>query len=144
MRKKTDEFTADTWYNLRRSLVVDDSAAMRELIGLTLKRQSLDITTCESGSAAVNQCLLKVFDIIFLDIEMPDVDGFETARRVRKIKGTEKTYIVAVTACSVTPAFIQDCMEAGINDCLVKPLQESILRKRLNLWGNLKQCGALL
>lgn len=132
------------WDNISNTLIVDDSPTMRELISLTLQRNDLTTTVCESGKEALNFCMLGTYDVVFLDIEMPEMNGFDTARNIRKMSNTGNTYIVAVTAKAVTKQFIDQCIASGINDCLVKPLQEDVLRKRLALWGKLKRQNMLI
>lgn len=134
----------EAWSNLKSTLVVDDSATMRELVAATVRRQGLDTEICDGAPQALTLCAVRSFDIIFLDIEMPGMDGFQLAEALRALPMTKHSYIVAVTAKSVNKEFIQRCVQSGINDCIVKPMKEDVLRKRLACWGPLKKAGKLI
>jgi CheY-like chemotaxis protein/HPt (histidine-containing phosphotransfer) domain-containing protein len=104
-------------------LVVDDSAVNREVAQEALARLGAQVMLLDSGRAALEAFHRKRFDLILMDGSMPDLDGFETTRRMRTIEGAEgrsATPIVALTA-HVVGVQADAWMQAGMNDILTKP-----------------------
>lgn len=77
-----DEEAEPVW-NGRRVLCVDDNENNRRIADLLLSKFGLDVTTCASGAEALDLCGIETFDLILMDIVMPDMDGIETLRRLR-------------------------------------------------------------
>jgi PAS domain S-box-containing protein len=107
----------------KRVLLADDDSVNR-LLGKTILDKfncHYDIANC--GEEAIEKLKASAYDIILLDIHMPDVNGLEVAKFLRRMKGDEATKIIAVTA-----AFMQhdlkEFYEHGINDFLIKPFKE--------------------
>jgi CheY-like chemotaxis protein len=74
------------------------------------------------------------FDLVFMDWQMPELDGLEVTRRIRRIEGdTRHTPIVALTA-NAAPGFRETCLAAGVDDYLSKPYTESALAAVLGYW----------
>ncbi|PKO40266.1 MAG: hypothetical protein CVU33_02745 [Betaproteobacteria bacterium HGW-Betaproteobacteria-6] len=110
----------------RTVLIVDDEPVNREIAQFLLKDVGLLVETAEDGAQAVSMALEKTYTLIFMDMEMPNVDGLEATRQIRKMLLHHDTPIVAMTA----NAFAEDrrsCFEAGMNDFLSKPFNPDIL-----------------
>lgn len=113
-------------------LAVDDNAVGRKLITTMLESKVEHVMSCDSGKKALELTKKYLFDIIFMDVQMPILDGIETARYIRqKIPLNAKTMVVAVTAY-VLPGDRAYLLEQGMSAYLAKPVQEekllSILR----------------
>lgn len=113
-----------------RVLIVDDMEDNRNLISLLLSRLGLEIDTAENGRVALEKIPEGNFDLILLDMQMPEVDGREVARTLRAEGSTIP--IIAVTA-SFLDESLQENLKAGCDYCLSKPfrreeLVESVLR----------------
>ncbi len=105
-----------------RVLVVDDHDINRRAVELILAPLGCDISTAADGLAALRQCEAAAFDVIFMDVRMPELDGRETTRRLRA--GTSPnatTPVIAVTA-DTAPDDIAACMAAGMDYFVSKPL----------------------
>jgi signal transduction histidine kinase/ActR/RegA family two-component response regulator len=105
-----------------RVLVVDDHDINRRAVELILAPLGCDISTAADGMAALRQCDTAAFDVIFMDVRMPELDGRETTRRLRA--GTSPnatTPVIAVTA-DTAPDDIAACMAAGMDYFVSKPL----------------------
>jgi len=102
-----------------RVLVAEDSPTNQMLVRLLLERLGLEVTLVEDGQDAVDQALAQSFDLILMDIQMPNTNGYDATRTLRK-KGL-KTPIVALTALAMK-GDRQKCMFAGCDDYLAKPL----------------------
>ena len=110
-----------------RVLVVDDHDINRRAIQLILQPLGCDIDTAADGMAALNICRTSPFDLIFMDVRMPELDGRETTRRIRAGNAPNaRTPIIAVTA-DTSPRDIQDCTDAGMTYFVPKPITPPML-----------------
>jgi signal transduction histidine kinase/HPt (histidine-containing phosphotransfer) domain-containing protein len=108
-------------------LLVDDNATNLKVIGLLLKNLGHHVTTANHGADAIDlvnhHSSGQPFDLVFMDISMPVMDGLEATRCLRKIFSSEQLPIIAMTA-HVEKEDEQRFLEAGINDVILKPLQK--------------------
>ncbi|WP_292070333.1 hybrid sensor histidine kinase/response regulator [Brevundimonas sp. UBA7534] len=105
-----------------RLLVVDDHDINRRAVQLILQPLGCDIVAAADGLAALDRCRETVFDVIFMDVRMPELDGRETTRRLRAEGGPNAaTPVVAVTA-DTAPEDIAACKAAGMAYFVPKPL----------------------
>jgi len=110
-----------------RVLVVDDHDINRRAIQLILQPLGCDVTTAADGMAALTACEGDVFDVIFMDVRMPELDGRETTRRIRSQGGPNAaTPVIAVTA-DTAPEDIAACMAAGMTYFVPKPITPATL-----------------
>ncbi len=107
-------------------LVVDDSAVNLEVMGGMLENLGLNSFTVFSGEEALELISDREFDLVFMDCQMPQMDGYETTRRIRAMTGRENTLIVAVTASAMAEDR-ERCRQAGMNDFISKPIREKDL-----------------
>ncbi|WP_271164689.1 ATP-binding protein [Brevundimonas intermedia] len=105
-----------------RVLVVDDHDINRRAVQLILQPLGCDIVTAADGMIALERCAETVFDVIFMDVRMPELDGRETTRRLRAGGGPNaRTPVVAVTA-DTAPEDVAACQAAGMAYFVSKPL----------------------
>ncbi len=117
---------------LNRALVVDDMRLNRELLKVMLRRFGLVADLAPGGPEAVKLAAEHRYAIIFTDLEMPDMDGFATARQIRAIeKHGRRTPIVAVSALTAVGTR-ENCIAAGMNDYLTKPVYLPALESAIN------------
>jgi len=110
-----------------RVLVVDDHDINRRAIQLILQPLGCDIATAADGLAALKICEATSFDLIFMDVRMPELDGRETTRRIRAGGGPNaRVPIIAVTA-DTAPEDIAACTEAGMTYFVPKPITPPML-----------------
>jgi PAS domain S-box-containing protein len=110
-------------------LVAEDSRVNRMLIRLLLERLGLWVTTAEDGKEALNKALNQPYDLIFMDIQMPNMDGYQVVETLRRKAVTIP--IVALTA-HTTDHDREKCIAAGCNDCLSKPINRKELTELLS------------
>jgi CheY-like chemotaxis protein len=110
-------------------LVAEDAPTNQVLIKLLLERMGLQVTVVEDGNQVMQKALTKQFDLIFMDIQMPHMNGYEATQELRK-KGIT-TPIVALTAF-VMKGDEEKCIEAGCDDYLAKPIDQRELVKTIN------------
>lgn len=105
-----------------RLLVVDDHDINRRAVQLILQPLGCEITTAADGMIALDRCAETAFDVIFMDVRMPELDGRETTRRLRAGNGPNaRTPVIAVTA-DTAPEDIAACQAAGMAYFVSKPL----------------------
>ncbi|MGA0544740.1 ATP-binding protein [Brevundimonas sp. VNH65] len=110
-----------------RALVVDDHDINRRAVELILAPLGCEIASAADGLAALDLCGAQAFDVIFMDVRMPDLDGRETTRRLRAGGGVNAlTPVIAVTA-DTAEQDIAACMAAGMTYFVSKPLTPSAL-----------------
>ncbi len=129
---ETDDF--DTTFELQQDaniLVVDDNAINVLLMQDVLENFGAKVTTAESGEEAVKLALANPFDLIFMDIQMPGMDGLEATSRLRRANVLSP--IVAFSANAYKDD-IEKSIEAGMNDHLCKPFTNRDLVAVLKKW----------
>ncbi|OES43428.1 response regulator transcription factor [Domibacillus iocasae] len=107
-------------------LIVDDEWKMRNLLAIHLKKE-YDITECTSGKEAVLLIQKRTFDLILLDVMMPDMDGWETCRTIR---ASQATPILMLTARNEVKDKVRG-LDIGADDYLVKPFDPEELLARV-------------
>ena len=110
-----------------RVLVVDDHDINRRAVELILTPLGCDIATAADGLLALAQCEASAFDVIFMDVRMPELDGRETTRRLRAGGGPNATIPVIAVTADTSPDDIAACMAAGMTYFVSKPLTPAAL-----------------
>ena len=110
-------------------MLAEDAPEVRTLLGLTLKAWGLEVDFASNGKAAVEKVLApgdtgQQYDAILMDIQMPEMDGFEATQQLRQ--GGCQTPILALTAHAMA-GDRQKCLDAGCNDYVVKPIDHDQL-----------------
>lgn len=112
-------------------LAVDDNPSNLHILGNFLGDMAIHTDFAQNGAEALQQCREKCFDLIFMDIQMPQMDGIETSRRIRKDGLNTNTPIIALSAY-LSPENPSQLREAGINDYFSKPISERQLATLLS------------
>ena len=112
-------------------LVVDDVADNRAVLERRLERDGHLVTCAENGSDALEQIRRRPFDLILLDILMPEIDGFEVLRRLKRAPGTRDIPVIMISALDDLDSVVR-CIEEGAEDHLTKPFEPVLLRARIN------------
>jgi CheY-like chemotaxis protein len=110
-----------------RVLVVDDHDINRRAVELILAPLGCDTSTAADGLLALAQCETAIFDVVFMDVRMPELDGRETTRRLRAGGGPNAGVPVIAVTADTAPEDIAACLAAGMNYFVSKPLTPSTL-----------------
>lgn len=127
----SDQENADDARPLR-VLVVDDHAINRRAIQLILQAFDCEIVMAENGLAALQACEGQIFDVIFMDVRMPELDGRETTRRLRKGGGPNASAPVIAVTADTEPEDMAACLASGMNAFVSKPLTPAALPDALS------------
>jgi CheY-like chemotaxis protein len=117
----------------RRVLIVDDDIRNIFALSSVLEDYGMDISTADNGREAIEFARKGGLDVILMDIMMPEMDGLETTREIRKIPSCKDLPIVAVTAKAMK-GDRERCIEAGAWDYLSKPVDREQLLTVLKAW----------
>ena len=114
-------------------LVVDDDELNRRMMKILLTREGHDVDLAANGMDALDSVKYQRFDIVFMDLQMPTMDGVEASRRIRQWEnGGRHTFIVALTA-SYLPEEGHRLFEAGIDNYIAKPFEIEHIQRILKL-----------
>jgi two-component system alkaline phosphatase synthesis response regulator PhoP len=112
-------------------LVVDDELDILEIISYNLKSAGYDTVTAKDGSEAIQKAKIFRPDLIMLDIMMPNKNGIDTCREIRKIPEFKDTMVLFLTALNDEKSEI-DGLNMGADDYIAKPIKPKLLVSRIN------------
>jgi CheY-like chemotaxis protein len=112
-------------------LVVEDNEPNRRVIRLMLNELGVDPEEAAGGHEAIDAALRRQFDVILMDVQMPDLDGLEATRRIRAQEQAHRATIVALTA-NVLESDEARCRAAGMDGYLQKPVRLAALSDALS------------
>jgi signal transduction histidine kinase len=127
-----------------RLLLVDDRADNLLALRAVLEPLGLDLVEAASGEEALRHLLGGEFALIILDVQMPGLDGFETAQLIRGRERTRYVPIIFLTAISGEPEHYQRGYESGAVDYVYKPFEPDILRAKVSVFAELWSRGATI
>ena len=122
---------------LPKILVVDDRPENLFAMRTMLKTIQAELVEADSGMAAISQTLNSEFAMILMDVQMPEMNGFEAAEMIRENDETAHVPIIFVTAIDRNDSYAQAGYEAGAVDFLFKPLDRQILLSKVNVFLDL-------
>ncbi len=115
-------------------LLAEDNRINQRLAVALLEKAGHRVRVVSSGLEAIRDSLVEDFDVILMDVQMPDMDGLEATRAIRKREGERgnRSWIIALTAHAMK-GDRERCLEAGMDDYLTKPLSATELYRKLDL-----------
>ncbi len=117
-------------------LLVEDNEINKMVFNELLEKIGYTYDVAVNGQEAVKKCLNKEYDIIFMDCQMPVMNGFEATKEIRKIEGNRKhTIIIAMTAYAME-SDKQKCIEVGMDDYISKPIIIEDVMSLINKYSN--------
>jgi DNA-binding response OmpR family regulator len=108
-------------------LLIDDSQDMQKLVGMYLERDGYEVIRASNGKEGLHQLTKHQPDLILLDVMMPEIDGWETCRRIREVSSVP---IIMLTAKSQEKDIVRG-LEMGADDYVTKPFDPSELKARV-------------
>lgn len=119
-------------------LIAEDNAADRMLLSTIVSRQGHRALTAGNGVEAVALFQQERPNLVLMDALMPEMDGFEAARRIKQLAGEELVPIIFLTSLTENEALVR-CLEAGGDDFLAKPYNRVILEAKINAMDRLRR-----
>lgn len=126
-RRAGDVSSASAWGSV---LVVDDDGANRDLLSQRLERQGYEVVSAGNGREALDLLATGAFDLVLLDIMMPEMDGFEVLRRLKADDRMRHVPVIMISAVGDMDS-VAHCIEMGAEDYLPKPFQPTLLQARI-------------
>jgi CheY-like chemotaxis protein len=114
-------------------LLVDDDPINQFFGQALLKTLEVKVSIAASGAAAIQQVQQHTFDLVFMDVSMPDMNGYETTQHIRKDARFSHLPIIALTAHAIAGER-ERCLASGMNDYLTKPFELDQIRTMLQQW----------
>jgi CheY-like chemotaxis protein len=119
----------------KKILLADDNIVNQKLATLLLQQLGLQVDVVDSGKAAVQAVQDGSYDVILMDCQMPEMDGFEATKAIRRFESLRNRYtpIIAVTALAMV-GDKERCIAVGMDDYISKPIDRQVLNIKLNHW----------
>jgi len=132
-----DENAANS-YEGTKVLLVEDNPVNQEFASLLLQNMGCEVSLASDGFSAIEEAKKSAFDIIFMDCQMPGMDGFEATEKIRKMEANpalrmKHTPIIALTA-HATSGYRDLCIAKGMDDYLSKPFNSQQILEKLDRW----------
>ncbi|PKO40804.1 MAG: hypothetical protein CVU30_15600 [Betaproteobacteria bacterium HGW-Betaproteobacteria-3] len=122
-----------TRFDGKRVLVVDDEPINRIILEQMLGELQLTVDMAEDGEQAIQQARNHRYDLVFMDMQMPVLDGLQATREIRKLDGYAQTPVIAITA-NVLPEHRERARAAGMSDFIGKPFNPEEMLKKIAYW----------
>jgi CheY-like chemotaxis protein len=116
-----------------RVLLAEDNAVNRRVASAILARLGHDVTEAENGALAIKLLEEKPFDVVFMDVQMPEMDGLEATKRIRENPSWVDLPIIALTAHAMK-SDRERCLEGGMSDYISKPLRAADFERIVEKW----------
>jgi two-component system, sensor histidine kinase and response regulator len=111
-------------------LVVDDNKVNRDVLSRRLARQGYGVAAVENGCLAMEAVRARAFDLVLLDIMMPEMDGYEVLRRLKAEETLRNIPVIMISAVGDMESVVR-CIEMGADDYLPKPFAPTLLKARI-------------
>lgn len=110
----------DQTSQMLKILLVENSRTARAVLARLLEGEGYEVQTVSTGSEAIDALKSKEYNLLIMDVFMPEMNGYEATQRIRALEGSKaKTPIVALTA-STNERDKRTCLDAGMNDFIIK------------------------
>jgi signal transduction histidine kinase/DNA-binding response OmpR family regulator len=116
-----------------QALVVEDNPVNQFVLTRMLEQAGVGVTLAENGALALDELAKRRFDVILMDMQMPVMDGLEATRNIRAGDSPNRTTRIIGLTAAVGPVYERQCMEAGMDDYLPKPVVRAALMNALGL-----------
>ncbi|MCS6922904.1 MAG: response regulator, partial [Fimbriimonadales bacterium] len=119
-----------------RVLVAEDNYVNQKVIRRQLERWGVQVAIAENGNEVLEWLSRAPFDLVLMDCQMPEMDGYEATRRIRAYEAPRGLHIpiIALTA-NALEGDREKCLECGMDDYLSKPIDPALLWDKLVQWG---------
>ena len=116
------------------AMVVEDNPVNQMVLKGILKKLDFNVLTAENGQVAVDTLRDQPVDVILMDCQMPVMDGFEATREIRKLDNENASAVIIAVTANAMAKDRENCLAAGMNDYLSKPVKAHQIRQMLGKW----------
>lgn len=118
-----------------RILLVEDHPINQKLMQIMLQRFGYAVDLAQDGREAVHLLQQHIYDLVFMDIQMPIMDGLEATRKIRTGLGPKRQPVIIAMTANALQEDREKCMDAGMDDFMVKPIKLDMVEKIIVKWG---------
>jgi signal transduction histidine kinase/CheY-like chemotaxis protein/ligand-binding sensor domain-containing protein len=131
-KENTEEYYAQKLQNIR-VLLVDDNSFNQMVAADTLQDiiKKVHIDTADNGKVAIEKIEANDYDIVLMDVQMPEMDGLEATRRIRDMKSLKSRIPIMAMTAAASKVEIDRCFTAGMNEYISKPFQPLTLLEKM-------------
>lgn len=115
-------------------LVVEDNPINQRVIGLYLEKMGYAFETVANGKEALRAIEKIHYDMILMDCQMPEMDGFEATAKIRETESPKRRNVIIAMTANALQGDKEKCLAAGMDDYLSKPIDDKLLKKKLAEW----------
>jgi len=115
-------------------LLAEDNLVNQRVAMAVLKKLGLSADLASNGEEAVRACQSRRYDLVLMDCQMPEVDGFQATRRIRALEAPGKHVPILAMTANAMEGDRERCLQAGMDDYLPKPVTFDALREVLARW----------
>ncbi len=119
-----------------RLLVAEDNEINRRVLGGMLKKIGCSVTFAVDGQEALDMIQQNEFDLVLMDCQMPELNGFDATQAIRALGGLHASVPIIALTANVMPGDREACLESGMSDFLGKPVKLDQLREMLERWAS--------
>jgi PAS domain S-box-containing protein len=138
----TDRIAQDTFsleeFRHLRVLLAEDNPINRQVVSRLLGKAGISVDIAENGLLAVEAAWKTAYDIILMDIQMPEMDGFEATKTIRSQEGSERHAVIIAMTAHALKGYRERCLEEGMDDYLPKPVDKEKLFGVFRHWAGQK------
>jgi PAS domain S-box-containing protein len=118
-----------------RVLLAEDNLINQKVAAGMLQRLGLRTDVAATGVEAVERCGQLAYDLVFMDCQMPQMDGYRAAMELRRREGSIRRMVIIALTADARSGTRERCIEAGMDDCIVKPVKLEDLRQAIEKWA---------
>ena len=124
-------------------LVAEDHPINQQLMRIVLQKLGFEPTFVSDGVGVLNKLQEKMFDLIFMDVQMPIMDGLEATRQIYTIFPLDRIPTIIAMTANALQGDREQCLEAGMHDYVAKPLKLAQIEGMIRKWGRQRKKGSL-
>ncbi len=118
-----------------RVLLAEDNPVNQKVAAGMLKRLGVQTDVAANGIEATEKCARQTYDVVFMDCQMPEMDGYDAARELRRREGSARRMIIIALTADARAGTRERCLDAGMDDYIVKPIKLEDLRQAIERWS---------
>ena len=122
-----------------RALVVEDNVVNQKVAVQMLERLGLRVDVAGNGREAVELLKMLLYDVVFMDCQMPEMNGYEAAAEFRRREGPDRRVAIIAMTAEVMVGCRERCVEAGMDDFIAKPIKLEDLIGALRKWAPMRE-----
>jgi signal transduction histidine kinase/DNA-binding response OmpR family regulator/HPt (histidine-containing phosphotransfer) domain-containing protein len=123
----------------QKILIAEDTEAVRNILDQQLQKLGINADFVENGRQALNALETGDYGVLFTDLHMPEIDGYQVIKEIRSMEDEDRRFPVIVITADVQMAQRQTYMELGFDECLLKPVSLAQVRRLMMRWGLLPE-----